>query len=159
MNTAMEKAKEFGGLMLGLMVFVAILCIPLVFLVGSVWAAKHLLQPLIVIGWFAVAIDVFILLPLSIFRRIRGFTGGAIIISSFFFGAVTWLLGFILTYALWGVGAVVIGILLFGGAVVPFAMLATIFEGMWEPFFTIVVMLILTFGSRVLGAFIAESAD
>ena len=40
----------------------------------------------------------------------------------------------------------------------PFAMLATMFEGMWEPFFTVFVLLIVTFGSRIVGAFIAESA-
>lgn len=145
-------------MMLGLMVFLALASVPLIFLAGSVWAAEHLLPPLIVAGWFAIALDVLVLLPLSIFRRIRGFTGGAIFISSFVFGAVTWLLSLILTYALWGLGAVVVGILLFGGAVVPFAMLATMFQGMWEPFFTVFVLLLVTFGSRIVGALIAESA-
>ena len=28
-------------------------------------------------------------------------------------------------------------------------MLATMFEGMWEPFFTVFVLLIVTFGSRI----------
>jgi hypothetical protein len=37
-------------------------------------------------------------------------------------------------------------------------MLATMFQGMWEPFFTVVVLLIVTFGSRIVGASIAESA-
>lgn len=158
MNGAVEKLKALGGTAFGLMCFLAILSIPVVFLFGSVWAAKHLLHPLIGIGWLLVAIDILILLPLSIFRSLRGFTGAVIFISSFVFGTVTWLLGFILTYALWGVWAVVIGILLFGGAVVPFAMLATVVEGMWEPFFTLLVLLIVTFGSRVVGVSIAERA-
>jgi hypothetical protein len=53
---------------------------------------------------------------------------------------------------------VVIGILLFGGNVAPFAALATGFEGMSGPFFTLLVLLVVTFGSRVVGASIAESA-
>jgi hypothetical protein len=157
MKSAVERLKELGGTALGLMCFLAVLLIPVVFILGGVWAAKHLLYPLIVIGWFLVAIDILILLPLSIFRSLRGFTGAVIFISSFIFATVTWLLGFILTYALWGFWAVVIGILLFGGTVVPFAMLATVFEGMWEPFCTLLVLLIVTFGSRVVGASIAES--
>jgi hypothetical protein len=125
---------------------------------GSTWAAKHLLQPLIVIGWIAVSLDLLLLLPLSIFRKIRGFTGNLIFISSFVFGLVTWLTSFILTYALWGFWGVLIGVLLFGGAVVPFALLATMFESMWEPFFTVLVLLIVTFGSRTAGMLIAASA-
>jgi hypothetical protein len=158
MNGAVEKLKALGSTALGITLFIGILSIPVIFIFGSVWTAKHLLHPLIGIGWFLVAIDIFILLPLSIFRSLRGFTGAVIFISSFVFGTVTWLLGFILTYALWGLWAVVVGILLFGGAVVPFAMLATMFEGMWEPFFTLLVLLIVTFGSRVVGVSIAESA-
>lgn len=157
MASAVEKVKQFGEMSLGFVAFLALSTIPLILLVGSVWAAKHLLQPLIAIGWIAVAIDLFILLPLSLFSSLRGLTGGLIFMSSFVFGAVTWLLSIILTYALWGFWALVIGILLFGGAVVPFAMLATMFEGMWEPFFTVFAMLIVTFGSRIVGAMIAES--
>jgi hypothetical protein len=75
------------------------------------------------------------------------------------FGLLTWLLSFILTYALWGFWAVVLGILLFGGAVVPFALLATMFESMWDAFFTVFVLLAVTFGSRVAGMFIAASGE
>ena len=153
-----EKIKGASGIAFGFVIFLAILSIPALFILGSAWAAKHLLEPLIIVGWGAVAIDVVILLPLSLFRGLRGFTGTAIVISSYIFGLVTWLLGFILTYALWGVWAVVIGILFFGGTVVPFALLATLFKGMWDPFFTVLVLLVLTFGSRIAGIYIAESA-
>jgi len=120
-------------------------------------AATHLLEPLIIAGWIAVAVDVLILLPLSLLRGLRAFTGTTIFISSFLFGLMAWLLGFILTYALWGLWAVIIGILFFGGAVVPFALLATLFKGMWDPFFTVLILFALTFGSRIAGAYIAES--
>lgn len=158
MNSVVEKFKEFGGIALGLMILLAILSVATIFFHGIVWAAKHLLKPLMLIGWFLVAVDLIILLPLSFFRRLRGFIGSAIFMSSFVFGMVAWLLSIICTYALWGFGAMITGIVLFGGAVVPFAMLATMFEGMWEPFLTILVLLIVTFGSRFVGYSIAERA-
>jgi O-antigen/teichoic acid export membrane protein len=159
MGNAIENLKALSTAVLAGAFFIAVASIPALFLLGGTWAAKHLLQPLIVIGWIAVALDVLVLLPLSVFRKIRGFTGAVIFISSFVFGLVTWLLGFILTYALWGIWGVLIGILLFGGAVVPFALMATMFEGMWDPFFTVLVLLIITFGSHTAGMLIAESTE
>ena len=151
-----EKLKKVSTAGLGIVIFLAILCIPALFILGSTWAATRLLQPLIAIGWLAVAVIVVVLLPLSVFRPLRGFTGTTIFISSFLFGLITWLLGFVLTYALWGFWAVLIGIMFFGGAVVPIALLATLFKGMWVPFFTVLVLLVVTFGSRVIGMLIAE---
>jgi hypothetical protein len=159
MSSAIENLKAISSAVLGGVFFIAIASIPALLVLGSTWAAKHLLQPLIVIGRIAVALDLLVLLPLSIFRKIRGFTGGAIFVSSFVFGLVTWLLSFILTYALWGFWGVLIGILLFGGALVPFALLATMFESMWAPFITVLVLLIITFGARIAGMAIAESAE
>lgn len=151
-----EKLKQLSTAALGIVFFLALLCIPVLFIRGSEWAAEHLLQPLIVVGWVLLALDLLVLLPLSLFRRLRGFTGTIIFLSSFVFGLVTWLLGFILTYALWGLWAVIIGVLFFGGAVVPFALLATMFKGMWDPFFTVLILFVLTFASRIAGAWIAE---
>jgi hypothetical protein len=154
-----DKLKSIGSLAFGAVIFVGLLAIPVIFFLGIAWAAKNLLQPLIVAGWIAIAIDIAILLPLSAFKRFRGFTGGGIFISSFIFGLITWLLSFVLTWLLWGGWAVIAGVLLLGGTVVPFALLATLFKGMWEPFFTVLVLFALTFGSRVAGAVIAESGD
>lgn len=157
-KTIAERAKEAGTLALGVVFFLAILCIPVLFIMGAEWAAENLLQPLIAAGWIAVGLDVLIFLPLCIFRGTRGFAGLAIFISSFIFGLVTWLVAFVLTYALWGLWAVILGVVFFGGAVVPFALLATLFKGMWDPFFTVVILFVLTFGSRIAGMYIVESS-
>lgn len=68
-------------------------------------------------------------------------------------------MGFLFTWVLWGGWAVVLGVLFLGGAVVPFALIATLLKAMWLPFFTVLVLLILTFGSRIAGAAIAEAGD
>lgn len=154
-----EKIKALGGVLLGIAIFVCVLALPVVFIKGSLWASEHLLQPLIVVGWIALALNILILLPLSIFKRLRSFTGGGIFLSSYIFGLVSWLLGFVLTYALWGLWAVIVGILFLGGGVVPIALLATLFKGLWEPFFTLIVLTVITFGSRVGGLLIASSAN
>lgn len=152
-----DKLKSLGTLAFGGAILIGILAVPVIFFYGVVWASKNLLMPLIAVGWVIFAFDLLILLPLSLFRGLRGFTGGAIFISSYIFGLITWLLSFVLTWALWGGWAVVIGILLFGGAVVPFALLATLFKGMWEPFFSVLGLFVLTFGARIGGIVIAGS--
>ena len=153
-----EKLKQLSQMALGFVIILALLCIPVFFILGSKWAAEHLLQPLIAIGWFLLAIEILILIPLSIFRWFRSFTGSTIFIFSFVFGLITWLVSFVLTYYLWGAWAVIAGILFLGGAVVPFALLATLFKGMWLPFFTVLILLLVTFGSRILGIFIEEKS-
>ncbi len=154
-----EKAKALGRLLLGIAFGVCIFALPVVFIMGSLWASEHLLRPLMVVGWIALALNILFLLPLSVFKRLRGFTGTGMFLSSYIFGLVAWLLGFILTYALWGLWAVIGGILLLGGGVVPIALLATLFKGLWEPFFTLIVLAAITFGSRAGGLLIANSAS
>jgi hypothetical protein len=154
-----EKLKEMAGMALGFLILVAVLSLPLVFIMGASWASENLLGPLIVIGWILLAINMVILLPLSIFKRLRGFSGGGIFFSSFVFGLVAWLLGFILTYSIWGGWAVFVGILFLGGGVVPIALLATAISGYWDPFFTLLAVTIITFAVRVIGIIIAESGE
>lgn len=138
-------------------IFVGLLAIPVIFFLGIAWAAKNLLQPLIVAGWIAIAIDIAILLPLSAFKRFRGFTGGGIFISSFIFGLITWLLSFVLTWLLWGGWAIIAGVLLLGGTLCfaghPFL------RNVGAVFHSPRTFFALTFGSRVAGAAIAGSGD
>ena len=153
------KLKGLGAVALGVLGFVAMIAVPIVVLRGSLWASTHLLNPLITAGWIAVALDVLLLLPLSIFKKLRGFTGTGIMFSSFLFGAVTWLLGLVVTYSLWGGFAVIVGVLFMGVGVVPIGMAASAWNGMWEPFFTLSVLTVVTFGSRFLGGFIAATGE
>ncbi|MDO8770460.1 MAG: hypothetical protein Q7K57_17505 [Burkholderiaceae bacterium] len=152
-----DKLQALGGIAFFAVILLAAGAALAFFILGSAWAAKNLLGPLIVAGWAVFALLILVLLPLSIFRRLRDFTGAGIFLSSYLFGLIAWLLSFILTYELWGTWAVVAGILLLGGAVVPFALLATLFNGMWGPFFMVLALFILVFATRVGGGLIAES--
>jgi hypothetical protein len=75
-----DTLKQTDGALFGIAVLAGILALPVVFILGSTWAADHLLSPLIAIGWLAVALDILILMPLSIFKRLRCFTGSVIFV-------------------------------------------------------------------------------
>lgn len=152
-----EKLKSLSNYLLGGLFFVAILTLPVVFIMGSLWVSVHLLPVLTKTAWIVFAIDLLIFLPLSILRSCRGFTGTTIYLSSYLFGIVTWFYGLILTYSLWGILAVVIGLMIVGIGVVPIAMLATLLKGMWGHFSSLILLVFITFGSRWAGMAIAES--
>ena len=67
-------------------------------------------------------------------------------------------MGLLLTLDLWGGCAAVIGLFLLGIGVVPIAMLATLFNGMWIELGLLVLAVVLTFGLRILGAFLQDTA-
>src|SRR5436190_151324 len=115
----LDKVKNAAGTLLGILIFLAVISLPVVFLMGAKWASFHLLEPMITVGWFVLAVVLLILLPLSLFRRLRDTTGSFIYLSSYFFGIICWFYGFIVTYTLWGMWAVVVGIVFLGGGVVP----------------------------------------
>ena len=154
-----DKLKSAGSMAFGLAIFLAMLAMPFIFIKGAMWASENVLPPLINIGWFALALVLFVLLPLSIFKRLRAYTGGTILISSYLFGLICWLMGFVVTYMLWGLWAIVVGLLFLGGGVVPIAMLASLFKGEWSAIAVLLALVVLTFGTRLLGAYIAQSAE
>jgi hypothetical protein len=57
--------------------------------------------------------------------------------------------GFLLTLAIWGIGAIIIGFLIAGIGVVPIAILATLIKGLWPHFIELVLLTILTFSCRL----------
>src|SRR5258708_15538726 len=126
-----DGIRTIGSAALVLVMMLGACSIPVLFILGAEWSATHLLGPLITIGWIAIGVDLVILLPLSLFKGLRSLTGTILFLSSYVFGLVTWLLSFVLTYSIWGFWAVVAGLILFGGAVGPFALIATMLTGLW----------------------------
>jgi hypothetical protein len=157
------KAKEafgaIGGLALMLVLIAAGVAIATAFVLGGVWVSKHLLPWLLGISLVAFAIVIFVLLPLAIPRATRGFSSTAIFIASYVFGATLWMSGLLLSYFTWGIAAVVVGLGLFGIGVVPIAMLATLFKGMWGPFLSLLLLAVATYGCRIGALSLAESTD
>lgn len=159
MSASMDRIKGVAGTCLGLAIFVGVLFVPFVFIKGSLWASEHLLEPLIAAGSIALAIDVVVLLPLSLIKPCRGFTGFCLFISSYVFGAVTWLISFVTVYSLWGIFGVLLGLLFLGVGVVPLALLASLFHGDWSWLVTIIGLSVITMGTRVLSFVLLSSYD
>ncbi len=154
-----EKIKKVGTYILGFAIMICILAIPALFIWGGVWLSTKILPWLNLLSLIALAILIIVLLPLSIFRKARSFSGTCMVYASYLFGVKVWLTGLLLTYILWGGWAVFIGLFLMGVGVVPIAMLATLFKGMWLEFGTLIFLTLLTFGVRILGFHLVEKAE
>ncbi len=154
-----EKLKIVAGLALWLAVVLGFVALPFIFIKGAIWASENVLPTLFAVGWITLAVVILILLPLSLVRRFRGFTGAGIFFSSYVFGLICWLTGFVVTYAFWGIWGVIIGVLFLGGGVVPIGMIAALFKGEWGTLVMLTGLVVLTFGTRLLGDHIAERGE
>lgn len=155
--------KDFLASVGGLIIAVAFLLISgfviYFFVSGGVKIA------VIVLPWLNVAFSIclllfgLILMPLAYFRRTKVIAGNGMVIASYVFGLTLWLWGFLLTYAIWGATAVIIGLFIAGVGVVPIAMLATLINAEWSTLIQLVILTALTFGVRFWGAYLVERAE
>lgn len=152
-----SRIKNAGWVVAGFAIVALLLLIPMLFLQGALWASETFLPFLLNLAGFIFLVDVALVLPLAIFRRLRPFAGVGLQWSSLVFGLTTWLFGLIVTHELWGWMAVVIGLLMFGVGVVAMGMLASVFSGEWSVLFTLAIMLAVTFGVRLAGLSLSAS--
>ena len=154
-----DKLKNFGYYVLGIAGLILLLLVSVAMIKGAVWVGEHALQWLINFSWIIFAINLFILLPLGLFRK-TGIVGGiGMYISSYVFGLTLWFLGLLLTYFSWGFFGIFIGLALGGVGVVPVAMLAMLINGELFTLLVLVILTILTFGLRTLGIYLASRAE
>ncbi len=108
----------------------------------------------------ALAVAVFVLLPLTIWRKTRGAAGAGLMVTSYIFGLTTWLLSAAVTFGSFGWFGLIIGLLVLGVGVVPLAIIGAIFKldngGLALVLF---VMVVVTFGARFGGAYAASKTE
>ena len=80
-------------------------------------------------------------------------------IRAYVYGLTLWFWALLLTYLIWGIRAVFIGLFIAGIGVIPIAILATALNGEWIITGEIILLLVLTCGSRMLGLYFAEKVD
>jgi hypothetical protein len=157
-GTSVKPAiSRIGTYMLGLVILLALLALPALFIFGSVWVGEKILPWLMLLCMLGLAFNVFVLVPLALIPPARPWAGLGFFISSYLFGLTGWFMGLLLTWKLWGGCAVAVGIFILGIGVVPIAMLATLLNGMWLDLGFLVLAVVLTFGLRLLGAALAEN--
>jgi len=80
-----QTVKTFGT---GLAVLFALLVLPLLYIYGVVWFSEKTLPWLFLACVIAYAICLLVLLPLSIFRKLRPWVGLGLFFASFLFGTM-----------------------------------------------------------------------
>lgn len=151
---------SFFGIIFLTAFFAILVLIPLLIIGGGLWLSKILHPLLSLISIITIVICIFILLPLALFRKTRWISRLGLLIASYVFGATLWTWSFLLAYTLWGFIGLFIGLCIAGVWVVPIALLATIFSGEWILFGQLVLLMIFTFGCRVLALrFIAKKEN
>ena len=119
----------------------------------------NIMQVLMLVSGVAFWVNLIILIFLGPFRKTRGFAGATLLYSSFLFGLTAWLAGLFLTYGFWGIIGVIVGLFILGIGVVPIGLLACIFNSAWGPFWTLAILVAITFGARIIGFSLVSSLE
>lgn len=152
----MEALRSIGGALLAIVIFIGILFAAILLFSLGVKASIVIAPYVYLIAGILFFVNIITLLS-AIIPSTRGVAGWILYISSYVYGLATWIYGLLVTLSLWGVLAIIIGLLLGGVGVVPIGMLAAVFHGKWDIFFTLFVLVILTYGTRIIGMTLAES--
>jgi len=152
-----SRLRSVGSFGLGLVIVAGIFLVLALFMHGMVWASEKLYPWLLDASEFALAVCIFFLLPLCGFKKTRPWAGNGFYIASFLFGAMLFTFSCLIAYNIWGYTGLMIGLVFAGVGVVPVAFLATLLNGEWMMLVSIVLGLIMTYGSRLLGLWLSAS--
>jgi hypothetical protein len=158
-NTGANAIKGVGSIMLGIASFAAIIFVSVIFIRGLAWVSEHLIGYLTFPVSAAFGLCLFVFLPLALFRKTRFISVYGFLISSFLFGATTWILGFLTTLEYWGGIGVFIGLFLGIVGIVPLGIIASVFHTDWWSAGALIVGLFVTFGSRMIALSLATTLE
>ena len=151
--------ESLGRIIKGIAIFIGIFLLAMFFIKGAVWIDAKILHRLFLVMGIVLILDILIVLPLGIFKKTKMASAIGLIVSSYVYGLTLWFWALNITYIIWGALAVFIGIFVAGVGVVPMAMLATAIKGDWAITGQLVLLLVFTYGSRMLGFYLAQRAD
>jgi hypothetical protein len=155
----MELLKGLGAVALAIGAMAAMLLIATLFFSGVAYVSAIVIPWLFDAAWIAFGISLFILLPLSFFKATCVFSSFGFMISSYAFGICGWAFGFLVTYTLWGFWGLAVGLLIAGIGVVPVGILAAAIHGTWNVVWELLILIALTFGTRIYALYLANRAD
>ena len=139
---------------MGIGFMVVSLLVLLAFVRGGVWVAENNMDLLSMInGWVTTVIV--ILFVLSIVPRIRLYTGLGIYYGATIWMGIFWLFSLFVTYSFWGFLGVLIGLFFAGIGIYFTAMIAIFQDNQASAALFMLVNLVLMFGIRSLGYWIA----
>ena len=138
----------FSGCLMAALCLVGIVMLALMFLHGGVWLGEKALPFFLWLAKITFGVVLLVLLPLATYHKTQRFAASGLIQAASVFGLTLWVWALLLTYNLWGGGAVLVGVCLLGVGVVPMAMVATGLAKMWPTFGQLILLAVLTYGSR-----------
>jgi len=152
----MEKIQQFSTYLIGATVLIIILLIPGLFIWGSIKLGELIISWLYVFSKILFCFNLLILAPMAIIPKFREWAGIGMYLSSYIFGITLWFLSLLFTYTLWGWIAVFIGLFIAGIGIVPIAYVIVLLKGLWVPLGYLVILTILTFGTRIGGLILCK---
>lgn len=154
-----EKIKDLGWGVAGFLGFMLLITFQLILFSGGVWLITKILPWIVPAVNILVSICILIFLPLSFFKKTREFSGTAFLFSSYFFGFNLWLASVLVTYYIWGLIGLLIGLGFAGVGVFPLSVVASLLQGEWTLLIKIIYLAILTFGSWFLSFYIIKKVQ
>lgn len=154
-----EALKTMGSYVLGIIIFIAIGLLIAFIIKGSLWFSVRIFPWMATIFWIVIALTIIILVPLSIIKKTRDIGLGGIFITSYIYGLLLWVWSFLITYSTWGWIAIIIGLVVMGVGVVPIAFLAALLNAQWTILLQMIILIAITYGTRLLVNFIAEKSE
>lgn len=142
------------------MAVVLLVCmVPLIVLHGLAWVSVRVLPVLNFIVTIALMAILIFGTPLAFFKATRHVPGYGLLYWSYFAGATLWLASLLVTLALWGMFAVIIGLLIMGIGIFPVALLASAFSGEWQCFGNLLVSFVFMLAARFGGAYLVSKSS
>ena len=154
-----KTLKNVGFALAFLLLMAVVFVLPVIFIVGVTAVSFWVRVWIPVVFWINLLIAFFILGPLSLIPPARFIAANGFLIASIVFGVMIWVCGLGVTYEAWGLGGVIIGLVFAGVGIVPVAMLVALLQGEWQALIGFVILLVLTFGLRALGLWLAKKVD
>ena len=150
--------KSIRRAIISVCVLAAIFLLILMFVKGGVWMSQKLYPSLSSISKVAMICIIVVFVPLAAFQRTQAIAGLGILASSYVFGLTLWIWSLLLTYNLWGIFAVILGLFFVGIGIVPMALLAVLFKGQWSTFGELLLLMIFIPVSRSFGLYLTARA-
>jgi hypothetical protein len=130
----------------------------LIYIFGLAGLFKYV-QVLVLLTSAALVLCIFVFVPMAVrpSSRIPAIYG--LVGSSYLFGATTWFMCVVVTMEYWGLGGVILGLLLGVVGIIPLGVLLTVLHTDWSSTGIILFSILITVSSRLLGFGLAESLD
>ena len=153
---AKEMAETIGGMAISVGMLLLGFLIPAILIIGVARFSAWVMPWLSYVMWGVWTINFFLFLPLVLIKKTRQLSALVIWFSSYIYGATLWLWALLLTYTLFGMFWVIVGLFIAGIGVVPIAIIGTLVHAEWILFIELLILLSLTYGSRVFGKYVLE---